>query len=279
MLTQRADEGGFRGREGDADLYYTGFAVRTLTLTDGLDAGLAADLAVWLKTFDVDRLDTIDLLSWLYTAVVVAFAGGPNLADGFSDADVDRLAAGLESRRRDDGGYAKSADGARGSTYHSFLTLLAYQLLGKDVPGADRLVRFLFDMQRDDGGFVEIAPMRRGGTNPTAAAAASLHILGKADDELREDVAGFLGDVKADGGFRANTRIPFADGLSTFTALLTCRDLGLDVIGDGTVRSFVAAELERPGGGCSGASWDETPDVEYTFYGVGLLALTASRVV
>ena len=28
LLTQQMSSGGFRGREGDADLYYTGFAVR-----------------------------------------------------------------------------------------------------------------------------------------------------------------------------------------------------------------------------------------------------------
>jgi geranylgeranyl transferase type-2 subunit beta len=31
--------------------------------------------------------------------------------------------------------------------------------------------------------------------------------------------------------------------------------------------------LERPGGGFFGAAWDDTPDVEYTFYGLGTLAL------
>jgi geranylgeranyl transferase type-2 subunit beta len=140
------------------------------------------------------------------------------------------------------------------------------------------LIQFLYGRQRDDGGFVEISPMKRSGTNPTAAAVATLIILNAMDEELKSDVSDFLKQVKSsEGGYQANTRIPFADGLSTFTGLLTALDLELfSLIEHDQTLKFMTEWLEFPIGGFRGASWDEQADVEYTFYGLGVLALLAS---
>jgi geranylgeranyl transferase type-2 subunit beta len=142
------------------------------------------------------------------------------------------------------------------------------------------MIQFVYDRQRDDGGFVEIAPMKRSGTNPTAAAVALLVMLGGMDDELREDVGEFLMLVRGDeGGLQANTRIPFSDGLSTFTGLLTVQDLDLEgVLCVERVEAFLGGELEFPTGGFRGAAWDTDADVEYTFYGLGVLALTSIKM-
>ena len=191
----------------------------------------------------------------------------------------EQIAEKLEQLRTADGGYAKSPEGAAGSTYHSFLVSLAYELMGQAVPRSGALVQFIYDRQRDDGGFVEIAPMKRSGTNPTAAAVALLDMFGALDDEVRGDVCGFLSDVRSgEGGFQANTRIPFADGLSTFTGLLTAQDLGCSELLDvKQVETFFANELEFPTGGFRGASWDRQADVEYTFYGLGTLAFVSTQ--
>jgi len=139
-------------------------------------------------------------------------------------------------------------------------------------------VQFVYDRQRDDGGFVEISPMKRSGTNPTAAAVALLRMFDHIDDDLRHDVAEFLKEVRGDeGGFQANTRIPFSDGLSTFTGLLTTQDLGLgDLLDPTRVKAWMTDQLEFPTGGFRGAAWDQEADVEYTFYGLGTLALLGS---
>jgi geranylgeranyl transferase type-2 subunit beta len=186
-----------------------------------------------------------------------------------------RIAERLESVRTKDGGYAKTTEGAAGSTYQSFLVALSYELIGQPLPRPNALVQFLYDRQREDGGFVEIAPMKKSGTNPTAAAVALLTMLGAMDDEIKSDVREFFRQVKSDeGGFQANTRIPFADGLSTFTGLLTLNDLEIaDVLSPPQVLRYVTEWLEFPTGGFRGASWDEAADVEYTFYGLGGLAL------
>lgn len=279
LCQHQTDAGGFRGREGDADLYYTGFAVRALAVTGGLPDQTIDPLKRYLQSFRAETLGVIDLLSWLYSALVLQAAGGGDLLADCSADFPDTLCRTAEALRTSDGGYAKAKEGAMGSTYQSFLTALVYELLGKKMPRRNALVQFLYDRQRDDGGFVEIAPMKRSGTNPTAAAVALLNQLGAMDDEIRDDVLGFLGDVvSTEGGFQANTRIPFADGLSTFTGLLTAQDLGRrDVIAPEQVLHFVTHCLELPTGGFRGASWDQQADVEYTFYGLGILGLLFSE--
>ena len=275
LLSQRMPDGGFRGRDGDGDLYYTGFAVRALSILGTFDAEDAGRVAGFLRSHDPDRLEVIDLLSWLYAALVVQATTGDDLLAAVPDGFPERTAERLERLRRTDGGYAKSAEGALGSTYHGFLVALVYELLGRDLPAPNALVQFLYDRQRDDGGFVEIDPMKRSGTNPTAAAAALLRKFGGMDDEVRDDVGHLLQGVWSnDGGFAANTRIPFPDGLSTFTAVLTAQDLGLARLVRGpAVRRFATGELEFPTGGFRGAAWDVQADAEYTFYGLGLLGL------
>ena len=67
--------------------------------------------------------------------------------------------------------------------------------------------------------------------------------------------------------------MPVADLLSTFTALLTLRDLGaLDRVDRERARAF-AMSLVTPAGGFRAGVWDDQADVEYTFYGLGSLAL------
>ena len=275
LLTQQMPDGGFRGREGESDLYYTGFAVRALAVSGGLDEGEHQHIASYLRQHSPTQLGVIDLLSWLYSALVVQAAGGEDLLTTAPGDFVDQVATTLESTRVADGGYAKSTEGSAGSTYHSFMVALTYELLGQKVPKPNRLIQFLYDRQRDDGGFVEIAPMRRSGTNPTAAAVALLNSLGGMDDDIADDVQGFLTDVvSTEGGFQANTRIPFADGLSTFTGLLTGQDLGRrDIIKPPQVMHWLETQIELPTGGFRGASWDQQADAEYTFYGLGILGL------
>jgi len=271
-------DGGFAGREEGSDLYYTGFALRGLAILGGLDEADGIQIASYLRKQIRRSLTVIDLLSWLYSALVVQAACGEDVLQDIAENWADQLAQMLEAFRAQDGGYRKTEEGSAGSMYHSFLVVLCYELIGRAVPQPKRLVQFVFDRQRDDGGFVEIAPMKRSGTNPTAAAAAILRILGYLDDSARQDVRAFLNEVRSpDGGFLANTRIPFADGLSTFTGLLTAQDLNLDGILDPSSAKAFIESLELPSGGFRGAVWDEVADVEYSFYGLGVLGLLNAK--
>ncbi len=278
LRSMRMPDGGFRGREGDSDLYYTGFAVRGLAVLGGLSDEDAERTASFLREHDPRCLHVIDLLSWLYSALVVQATNGTDLLEHLPPDWTDEASRKFEALRRPDGGYAKSEEGSLGSTYHSFLVSLVYEMLGREIPQPNRLIQFLYDQQRDDGGFVEIAPMKRSGTNPSAAASALLRTLDALDVELRGDVGAFLATVWTnEGGFAANTRIPFADGLSTFTALLTATDLRqAKSLRPAVIEHFITTELEFPTGGFRGAAWDDQADVEYTFYGLGVLGLVGS---
>ena len=276
LLARQQPDGGFAGREGGSDLYYSSFAVRGLAILDGLDEPRWTPIGEYLRRIDIEQLSLIDLTSWLTTALVLLGIDGPNVLEDCDAAWADELAKMLESYRTADGGYAKTHEGKLGSTYHSFLVALCYELLGRPLPQPQRLMQFLRDRQRPDGGFVEIAPMKRGGTNPTAAAVALFMMFQAVDDELRENVSRFLQAVASpEGGLAANTRVPFADLLSTFTGLVTALDLeiadGLDIAAAGRF----AEQLECADGGFRGASWDEQADVEYTFYGLAVLSLIA----
>jgi geranylgeranyl transferase type-2 subunit beta len=219
----------------------------------------------------------IDFLSLLYGAELLRLAAGVDiLADSPSGWQV-KVAEELENFRRDDGGYAKTDAGHSSSTYHTFLVVLAHQLLGRDTPDPQRIVEFVRSRARVDGGFVEIGAMKRSGTNPTAAAAGLLRIFDALDETTGDETAEFVADMQTDeGGLRANTRIPIADTLSTFTGLLTLADLGrLEWIDRQATIEYIHG-VELPGGGFRGAVWDPATDVEYTFYGLGSLALLSA---
>jgi geranylgeranyl transferase type-2 subunit beta len=279
LRTAQNADGGFSGRAGGSDLYYTGFALRGLAVLGELTPQICEKAAGFLRSSLQEQAAVIDFFSLLYAGLLIKTFQGPDIFAS-SPADwPDRVAAALEGLRTADGGYGKTPGAASGSTYHSFLVGLCYQLLGRSVPRPGDVVRFLNTRRREDGGFVEIAPMRRSGTNPTAAAVGLLQVIGDAipalSDELRASVAAFLaGLADPAGGFRANTRAPLPDLLSTFTAAWTLEQLGeAHRLGVGSLRAF-ANSLERPEGGFHGVmAFDEGSDVEYTFYGLGVMAL------
>ena len=272
-LAQRAD-GGFGGRMGDSDLYYTAFGMRGLSILGEL-YGDTAEKAEGFLTAEMKTQQTIvDFFSLFYAANLLKFSAG---IDIFADSDPNwpnQIADFLETLRRDDGGYAKATEGGAGSTYNTFLVMLVLELIEREVPDPESILRYLKSQMAEDGGWREIRASKRAGTNPTAAAVAILRMLDRVDDEVKELTIDFLFEMQTDeGGLRANTRIPIADMLSSFTGGLTLQDLGgFDEIEVEPFEKFVNS-LQLPSGGFQAAAWDEAHDVEYTFYGLGCLAL------
>jgi geranylgeranyl transferase type-2 subunit beta len=276
-------DGGFPGREGGSDLYYTGFALRGLAVLDALTPEVGARAAGFLKASLSRQASVVDFFSLLYSCLLLQTHSGVEvLADAPADWP-DRVATLLETFRTEDGGYAKTPGAASGSTYHTFLVSLCYQLLGRTVPSPHAVVRFVHSRRREDGGYVELKPMRRGGTNPTAAAVGVLQLYAAegAEEwsaEVRQGVVDFLAAMPSvEGGLRANDRIPVADLLSTFTGCWTLHQLGaLDRIDSAEALGY-ARSLEVPAGGFRGGVWDDGRDVEYTFYGLGVVGLLSEH--
>lgn len=282
VFLQRAQnpDGGFPDREGGSDLYYTAFALRGLAVLDALTPEVCGRAADYLRASLARQASVVDFYSLLYACRLVQASGGPDVL-AHSPADwPQRVAATLETFRTSDGGYARGPHHpGGGSTYHTFLVGLCHELLGRPLPRPDDVLRFVLSRRREDGGFVEVAPQRRSSTNPTAAAVGLLQLLeqggaGVMAEEVREGVVDFLAEMPSpEGGLRANARAPLADLLSTFTAAWTLDQLGaLGRVDAAAVRSYANA-LEVDAGGFHGGAWDDGVDVEYTFYGLGVLAV------
>lgn len=277
LLEAQNPDGGFSGREGGSDLYYTGFALRSLAVLQALNPDVCGRAAAFLRAKLLGSAGVVDFFSLVVCCYLVPLGGGPDvLADAPPDWK-DRVAGTLETFRTADGGYGKTPGAPHGSTYTSFLVTLCLQLLDKPTPEPDKLAAYVKSRRRPDGGYVEIGAMKRSGTNPTAAGVGVLQILNELDDDAKVGTADFLAALPApfDGGLRANDRIPAADLLSTFTGGWTLDQLGhANRLDWGTIRDFALA-CQRATGGFTGGLWDDRTDVEYTFYGLGTLALAA----
>lgn len=278
FLAAQQPDGGFAGREGESDLYYTTFAMRGLSILGELYGDVADRIEAFLKPKLSTHQTIVDFFSLFYAANLLKVSSGKDI---FKDADPNwpqQVAQFLDSLRREDGGYAKAPEGNAGSTYHTFLVLLVLQLIDVPIPSPERTIAFLDSRRDPEGGWHEIRVSKRPGTNPTAAAVASLLILDaideKKDPELVATTLDFLVEMQTDeGGLRANTRIPIADLLSSFTGALTLIDLSaFDEIDIPAYRKFVH-QMQRDEGGFQAAAWDNAHDVEYSFYGLGCLAL------
>jgi geranylgeranyl transferase type-2 subunit beta len=279
LLTSQRADGGFAGREGDSDLYYTSFALRSLAILGELYGPVAERAADFLRQRLGTRETLIDRISLVFGAAQLDAAAG---IDIWTDAGQDwraALADELGALRRPDGGFAKGAEGTASSTYHTFLALLCLELLNCPITDPDNIVQFIKSQQATSGGFREIRVSKRAGTNPTAAAVGVLRMLNALDPDVAQSTAEFVSEMQDDdGGLLANSRIPLADLLSTFTGLVTLADLErADVLDADVVIRFVES-LSHPAGGFRAAVWDEMRDVEYTFYGLGCLALLLPSV-
>ncbi len=274
VLTRQRDDGGWPGREGQSDVYYTSFALRSLAILGLLDGDLAQRCAAFLRGRMQGHETIVDLLSLVYSAKLIEAASG---LDAFESTRADwseRLAVLLAKLRRGDGGYSKSLEGQVGSTYQTFLVLLCLELIEQPCPDAEAACQFLLNQRQSDGGFLEIRVGKRSGANPTAAAIGALRVLRRLDESVAQAAAEFLADRQSDeGGFQANTRIPLCDLLSTFTACVTLADIdSLPLISVAAVRRYVHS-MQQPQGGFRGFEFDPADDVEYAFYGLGPLAL------
>jgi prenyltransferase beta subunit len=254
-------EGGFRDRAGQSDLYYTVF---------GLDALLALQAEV--PTHAVRRFltrfgagDSLDLVHLASLARCWAATPPPRL----DPVSARMMGERLEVYRSSDGGYHARPGAPRGTTYHAFLALGAYEDLGLAIPRPEALRRSLESLQSSSGGFSNTADAAIGATPATAAAVLTLRHL---DAEVPADVRSWLLHQWHDaGGFVAAPGAPLPDLLSTATALhaLAALHAPLEPIAERCLDFIDTLWTSR--GAFYGTWADEEPDCEYTYY--GLLAL------
>lgn len=273
LRQQQRDDGGFAGRSGESDLYYTGFGARLCAIlwSEVRDPWVA--LVRYLSAQREAINSVVDLASAVTIYALVRVLVDESLAQQLAEP-LRRQAEGiLAELKRADGGFAKSEQSGFGSTYATFLALNVMNLLEITFDDREKLVEFVCTQQRSDGGFAEIPHARQSATNPTAAAISILADLDALDRIDTAKVAEYLRQMQRnDGGFAAGPFAPVSDLLSTCAALSALWILGLSRSFTEQVEPFVWS-LENPEGGFRGSVLDDQTDVEYTFYGLATLSL------
>src|SRR4029077_11996618 len=88
-------DGGFSGREGGSDLYYTGFGLRGLVVLDALTPEVRDRAADYRRHALTHQASVIDFFSLLYSCFLLQLAGTDVLASSPADWP-ERVAAALE---------------------------------------------------------------------------------------------------------------------------------------------------------------------------------------
>src|SRR5437870_4797429 len=100
LATCQNPDGGFSGREGESDLYYTGFALRGLAVLDALTPEISNRAADFLRLRLTQQASVVDFFSLLYSCALVQLGGGPDVLAASPKDWPDRVAATLETFRR-----------------------------------------------------------------------------------------------------------------------------------------------------------------------------------
>ena len=257
---QQNKDGGFRGRSETSDLYYTVFGLECAV---ALGFSPVESVRSFLDAFgDGDGLDFIHL-----TCLARCRS---QLPDRPGTADRERaILERLETYRCPDGGFAQSPKVRQGTVYESFLAFLAYEDLEVDFCGLEALESSVEKCRIPDGSYANQSGLSSGTTPVTAAAAVLLERLGRPVETMTTDW--LLARCHPQGGFLATPETPLPDLLSTATALHALTVTKRSIAPVRAVCLDFVQSLWTEGGGFCGHWADDTPDCEYTFY--GLLAL------
>ncbi|MFT5467968.1 MAG: hypothetical protein ACI8UO_003076 [Verrucomicrobiales bacterium] len=255
------DDGGFPDRDGDSDLYYTSFAIDTLT---ALQAELPEDrLIPYLKQFgDGEHLDFVHRCCLARCWSAVSSAKPDN-------ATRDRILERIEAFRTPEGGYDQKPNSNHGSAYGCLLAYGAYADHRREPPNPLGILTCLDALKCDGGGWVndKIIPI---GNGPATAAAVT--VCRNFRHPLPPNTADFLLSLfHPQGGFLPFPDAPMPDLLSTAVTLHALDGLQIPF---GKIKEpcldFVDS-LWTAAGGFHGNWSDDDLDLEYTYY--GLLAL------
>ena len=247
--TQRPD-GGYAGRRGDSDLYYTSFGLRSAHLLRIEDPGLWQAAAGYIASLPDEPVNVVEWYCLLNSQSLLRLHGlDPDAVEDISLPPPDGV-------------------------YAAYLGALCRELVGQPVAeaGVEELVQ---SRRTADGGFADGAG-ERSGTNPTAAALQLLAACGGPADDAA--AAAFLASCQnSEGGLTAWPGAPCADLLSTFTGMVAMAGMGrLRQIQLAPIARFARSLLEAEGG-FRGAVVGDAADPEYTFYGLGVLGLLGSE--
>jgi geranylgeranyl transferase type-2 subunit beta len=117
VLDRQLPDGGWGGREGGSDLYYTGFALRSLAIVGLLTGQVAERASEFLVSRTARQESVIDLLSLIYGASLIEASTETNPLSKLTLDWQSRVSQLLTSLRRADGGFSRIETATVGSTY------------------------------------------------------------------------------------------------------------------------------------------------------------------
>jgi len=257
LRSQLNEDGGFAGRDGRSDLYYTMFAAEALT---SLDEDVPFQkIKRYLDGFaDIHSLDLIHM-----GCLMRNYANLESLCKNTKQKAIERV----KDFRSSDGGFSSIESAGHGSAYGIFIALGIYQDLGIEVENTEKMIESLQQLRQPDGSYANERSVMIGSVPATAAAVTTLHELG---EPIPSDTMGWLMSQCRDGGFRPFAGAPEPGLLSTATAIhaLSISAVPLDSLRDDCLR-YIASLKNNDG--FRGSSADNTSDCEYTYY--ALLAM------
>ena len=260
LQSQINEDGGFRDRDGNSDLYYTVFGLESFTaLSEDIPAGRTLD---YLRSFGDGRdLDFVHL-----ACLARCWA---NVSREPREAPRSAILQRMESYRAADGGYNAAQGALHGTVYACFLALGAYQDLRHEMPRRMDFAACIETLRARDGGYANQprggdwinAPLRRGGDAASTPRPAPRCRSGR------------LASGSPPAGRRVLRLATGADSRPPFDrhgAARTLGDAGADRGRPGPCLDFIDS-LWTNRGGFYGNWTDDVLDCEYLYY--GLLAL------
>ena len=268
-------DGGFPGRQRGSDPYYTDFALRSLALfAPGHPAFDRA--AGWLDRQTRPACGIVECFSLLSVRRTLERRATGD-ARHFSLPPFRQLPVireQLDKHLLPSGGLARFQGDPRASAYHTFLGALCFQMLGEALPAAPDAVRAIEALKRPDGGYAELDGQPASQTSATAAAVAFLMMHDALPPQNAAEAARFLARMQSgDGGLKPHAAAGAGDLLSTFTGLASLAALERVHWIDTALAANFLRSSAHPRGGFLASAGDDAPDVEYTYYGTGVVAL------
>lgn len=254
--SQRLADGGFMGKSGKPDIYYTLFGwMLSYVLGIKPDHQKMSD---YLKGQDERRMDLIHYAAYKRCQMISQLAGGDK-----ARLLLNALRA-MPVRRLED--FKGLSHNDPESPYTQFVWLSLLEDSGNRIPGKEEVLLSLKHYRIEGGGFSNI---RNGLSASTNATTAALSVIGQLDKYGNGADIDYLWETqKESGGFGATENSPLPDLLSTATALFTLRCYNRKP--KVSPADFIEAHWHDHGG-FSATIMEDCSDVEYTFY--GLLAL------
>lgn len=259
-------DGGFRGKQGGSDLYYTDFALRVLSIC-ALDVPDLTRTADFITRWLASPGNIVDAFNALNSARILRSLG----YEVPFDAQVIRDC--LTAQQMPGGGYSRpGADET--SAYNTFLAKLTYDLLNQPMPAVAESAHAIRSLKRRTGGYSESYSEPIPQTSSTAAAITFLMISGHLTPSETAEARRFLLTLQSPtGGLLPCPGAIEPDLLSTFTGLSTMFLTDTLAVFDLPAAARLVKGSIHPKGGFCGCPSETDPDTEYTFYGLGLLAL------